>query len=435
MSDQKSKNESGTASTETEATAEKDYSRENAEIPSVSKLLNRKMLQLHASRQTAQAKKQKALPARDLSQEIATPITETSLSDLTPAPPEENESKDKKIKEKSVFTLIAPPPPPREATLVKANREKRIRASTPLDPSITFTRDTATKPPASSSPSSSASLVSISPTAPAPSSALLPAAVKPAPKQEAVQELELSPAEPEKIVLMSLHDQATGQGTVSSSPTVSLTPPSLPPAASPPQVTATVSTPTPTGTQQTPLSRIIARQVKKLKPVVHHPISQWKTEGTQTGADPLRQGIKILMQQGANSALFLAISSSLHPTKPWPVFKAIAAVHPLERAGLWTGLIWDPTLAPELWSSFLSVGHLDLGPDTPGNAQPEDAEVSLSAFRLAFGAKAQEWLLLVRTGEVNSCSGLVVFFSDCSLTQALELVLPMFLSAAKSQSH
>jgi hypothetical protein len=146
----------------------------------------------------------------------------------------------------------------------------------------------------------------------------------------------------------------------------------------------------------------------------------WDIKQLKSGNDPLGKGLAILLERGARHALFLSLVAA-PAGSPVPHFLASAAIAPRERLKLWTGLRWDPTIVPSLWNLFVRTGHAELPP--PG--AETDISSNRNVVRAAFGVGHDEWLLLVRTGPVNQCRGVLAVVSDRSMLQALVAASPL----------
>lgn len=143
----------------------------------------------------------------------------------------------------------------------------------------------------------------------------------------------------------------------------------------------------------------------------------------RVGTDPLGKGIDLMLQRGAISALFLALSAPPIGS-PVPLFVSTATVLPQDRLSIWTGLKWDPRVVPEMWNFYIRSGYVELPP--PGANTHQNSHRNI--VRLAFGITHPEWLLLVQVGPSHQSRGVVAFVSHQSLLPSLSEAKP-FLSA------
>ena len=174
----------------------------------------------------------------------------------------------------------------------------------------------------------------------------------------------------------------------------------------------------PAAAKPQPVARRAERRVIASKLLLWHP------KLLKEGKDPLGKGIVAMLDRGASSALFLAITAP--PANcPVPHFVGTAAVMPQEKLAIWTGVKWDPTVAPEIWNQFIKNGYVELSP--PGTLTNMKSNRNIG--RAAFGIRKDEWLLLVRVGPANSCRGLLAIVSRKSLLADFAVVLPFFAAA------
>ncbi len=146
----------------------------------------------------------------------------------------------------------------------------------------------------------------------------------------------------------------------------------------------------------------------------------WDPHLLKTGQDPLGRGLALLLEKGATSALFLSILPPA-PGAATPQFAASAAVAPKGKLNVWRGLKWDPALVPEVWNAFLKSGVMEFSP--PGHATNQKS--SRNVIRSAFGAEADEWVLLIRCGPGNQLRGALAIVSTQSLLTQLGEALPL----------
>lgn len=153
-------------------------------------------------------------------------------------------------------------------------------------------------------------------------------------------------------------------------------------------------------------------------------VALWDPKQLKGETDPLGKGLAILLEQGAQQALFLSITPA-PAGSPVPHFLASAAIAPRERLKVWTGLKWDPTIVPSLWNLFVRSGHAEL----PPSGADADLASNRNVVRTAFGAAQHEWLLLVRAGTLDNCRGVLAVISGRSMLEALALASPLLAAS------
>ncbi|MBI4924893.1 MAG: hypothetical protein HY843_03130 [Bdellovibrio sp.] len=136
----------------------------------------------------------------------------------------------------------------------------------------------------------------------------------------------------------------------------------------------------------------------------------WELGQLETQKDPLALGIKFLFQSGVKNILFLSIQPDPGGSVI-PHFQSSATVSPRERLMLWTGLKWQPRIVPEVWNQFVKTGFVELPPP----ATMTNIMSTRNVIRGAFGITHQEWLSLIRVGELSSCRGVIAAISEKSL--------------------
>lgn len=147
------------------------------------------------------------------------------------------------------------------------------------------------------------------------------------------------------------------------------------------------------------------------------PLLNWDLKTLRQNTDPMAGALVKLFDQGALCALFLVIGP---PGKSGvPIFTSTAIVQGNDRAGVWSGLKWDPSVVPETWNQFVKNGFAELSP--PGTSTNRNS--NRNVVRLAFGIYQEEWLLLVRAGPLNHCRGVLAIVSKKSLADFLPKVL------------
>ena len=92
-------------------------------------------------------------------------------------------------------------------------------------------------------------------------------------------------------------------------------------------------------------------------------LAVWSPVDVETVAGPLGKPMAALLRQGAASILFLeTIPSTDAATLKTPKFVAKAAVGEPSQIALWGGLIWDAAAAPELWTLFAMRPYVEFSP-------------------------------------------------------------------------
>lgn len=205
-------------------------------------------------------------------------------------------------------------------------------------------------------------------------------------------------------------------------------PPLKRPLSQPSTPSSTLQTPSPV---QSPPKQSSSSQstLLKIQPIRRktkntiQPLHIWTFAQLKTGKDPLGQGIILLLEKGAKSALFLTVSTTTDESKA-PLFQSSAIVRGNSQIGLWTGLRWDPNLVPETWNVFLKLGFVEL---TPPSAET-NIQSNRNVIRTAFGITSEEYLLLVRVGPLTSMRGVVAFISTKSIATELPKAMALLFS-------
>ena len=152
------------------------------------------------------------------------------------------------------------------------------------------------------------------------------------------------------------------------------------------------------------------------------PPTIWTMEMLKGGPDPLGRGLAILLEKGAESSLFLAITPP-PPGARIPHFIAAASARPTaEKVALWTGLRWDPATVPDVWNQLLKSGYIEFHP--PG--QITNIGSRRNTIRAAFGPTHDEVLTLIRVGPVAACRGILAIYSDRTMIMELGPILTLF---------
>jgi hypothetical protein len=151
---------------------------------------------------------------------------------------------------------------------------------------------------------------------------------------------------------------------------------------------------------------------------------KWELARLKGGVDPLGRGLAMLFERGATSALFLSITPP-PAGAPVPHFVSTAVLDPPPaKLKIWTGLRWDPTVVPELWNFFVKSGVVELSP--PGT-KTNVASIR-NVVRGAFGVEQGEWLTLLRAGPANACRGVVAVVSTAGLLDVIREPLALITS-------
>lgn len=148
----------------------------------------------------------------------------------------------------------------------------------------------------------------------------------------------------------------------------------------------------------------------------------WDLLQLQAGGDPLGKGIAVLFEKHhAVCALFLGIEPPASKSG-LPRFAARASVMGKERVAIWSGLVWDPTIVPELWNYFVKTGQAELSP--PGTMT--NVQSNRNVVRAAIGVRSDEWLTLIRIGPPTACRGVLALVTRQSIVNELSSVLTFF---------
>jgi hypothetical protein len=153
---------------------------------------------------------------------------------------------------------------------------------------------------------------------------------------------------------------------------------------------------------------------RRAQPKTKRP-KRWDLMELRTSIDPVEKGLWILLQNGATSAVFLAIRAPLPGGNPTPHFLSTQAIGTSQHLRTWNGLKWDPIVVPETWNRFVKDGFVELSPNESHNA-----------IRTAFGVQADEWITLFSIGPQKSCRGIIAVISRKSIASLHAEVRPLF---------
>lgn len=185
--------------------------------------------------------------------------------------------------------------------------------------------------------------------------------------------------------------------------------------------------------QSAPAPAIKPATIKRVAPTAKKtevaPLITWDLNQLKTSSDPLAKALTFLFLKGVVSSLFLRTLPPSHPQET-PKFNATAIAGERSRVNLWTGLQWDPAIAPEVWQQFSKVGYLELGPSGTGTQLKSQRNV----LRSALGLKSDEWLIIVRVGSDHASRGIVALFSNRSVAAEFRSALPLFLAKIDSRA-
>ncbi len=155
---------------------------------------------------------------------------------------------------------------------------------------------------------------------------------------------------------------------------------------------------------------------------------RWDAQSFSKSPDPLARALSVLIQKGVTAGVFLAIQPP-PPGEALPRFFSTSAFADLARLRVWRGLIWDPTLLPDLWREFAQTGLVELPP--PGaNTTLMSAR---NVVRSAFGVESEEWITLLRVGPSEACRGVLALISSHTLAETLGLVLPLVQASVRKR--
>lgn len=153
----------------------------------------------------------------------------------------------------------------------------------------------------------------------------------------------------------------------------------------------------------------------------------WDAYQLKKSKDPLSKGLLIALTQGATSALFLKASTEgLQPGSP-PLFVSTAIAGETAKKSVWRGLVWDPSMLPEVWTPFIQSGQAEFPPPEG----PTNIKSNRNMIRSAFGVLPGEWLTLVRVGSSENFRGTVALISRKSLFLALSEAFPFIFKTPK----
>jgi hypothetical protein len=156
----------------------------------------------------------------------------------------------------------------------------------------------------------------------------------------------------------------------------------------------------------------------------------WQRGELSGSADPLSKGIATLLDAGAQCALFLSITPPPSGCQV-PHFKASAVVAaPTSKISVWTGMKWDPTVAPDAWNYFVKTGFIELAP--PGTLT--NMKSNRNIIRAAFGIGKNEYLILVRAGPPTTCRGVLAIVASSSMQTKLAAAIPLVTALPPKQA-
>jgi hypothetical protein len=131
-----------------------------------------------------------------------------------------------------------------------------------------------------------------------------------------------------------------------------------------------------------------------------------------------------LMDIGIQRALFLATGPASSGNAA-PVFQASAALAEDDKIELWTGLKWDPAVAPDTWNLFVKGGLVELSPPSTQT----NVKSNRNVIRAAFGVGKGEWLLLIRAGSAQKCRGVLAVVSSRPILNEIPQAASLIASA------
>jgi hypothetical protein len=129
----------------------------------------------------------------------------------------------------------------------------------------------------------------------------------------------------------------------------------------------------------------------------------------ENGKDPLNRGMNLLYKTGADRAVLILQDGSF-------LIPQVGFGAPSD-ASRWSGMGWDPSWTPELWKSIIKTGLHEL---SPGAATAGESKKLLpDSLRAAFGASDHEWLSLFQVESKEIGNGVLVVISRGSMQGAL----------------
>ncbi len=156
------------------------------------------------------------------------------------------------------------------------------------------------------------------------------------------------------------------------------------------------------------------------------PLTIWDRSTLTHSHDPMAQALLALLEKGATSALFLSLAPS--QTQSQPTLKSSATLNPGNKKDLWTGLNWNSSITPEVWTGIQQVGYVELSP--PGTQTVQTS--ARNVLRSAFGVGSDEWIYLVRVGPIQSCRGIVAIVSKKTILLDLKSQLSLLNTPLKA---
>lgn len=164
--------------------------------------------------------------------------------------------------------------------------------------------------------------------------------------------------------------------------------------------------PKPFPPRATPVSAPVTRrpQVQVVKPSTRQThksnLIQWSKAALTKAKDPFHRGVLHLIENGANQALLLCPQA-----KSKVLFEANSCFEAGSKWAIWNGLTFDPAWMGEQAMKFLKQGFIELSPVREAN----------SFLASTFGVEKNEWILLIRCGSPQACTGILVLISNQSV--------------------
>jgi hypothetical protein len=129
----------------------------------------------------------------------------------------------------------------------------------------------------------------------------------------------------------------------------------------------------------------------------------------ENGKDPLNRGMNLLYKTGADRAVLLLQDGSF-------LVPQVGFGTPSD-ASRWSGMGWDTSWTPELWKSITKTGLHEVSPGAA--AVGESKKLLPDSLRAAFGASDHEWLSLFQVESKEIGNGVLVVISRGSMQGAL----------------
>lgn len=167
----------------------------------------------------------------------------------------------------------------------------------------------------------------------------------------------------------------------------------------------------PASQNQLAVRKATPRNAERRRP----PLPQWDKPTLERATDPFQKGVNRLIKSGAYQVLLLTPAQPMKNAAAQISFTACCAYVTVEceQEQLWRGLSLEPKLISDVWKLIFTRGSFEIPPSTSHHSSPK--KDSASFLRKAFGLADNDWLILVRCGAPNNCTGILALVSKTSI--------------------